>query len=338
MLKRFFLAVLLSFCGALLLADRADEEKLLKLIPSDAEGYLSVDVTDWLTIPAVSKRIKDNPETAKLRAKFGVGPEDLGALAGWGRGDDLVVLAAWRKKVTPEQLFKAPDFTCTKVTVEGTVFYNCVSTKFGKPARKSKSGKMKPGKKAKFCLTVLPGNVFCLMKDAAVGGRYVKTIREKKTGIVFPPSLTGSLRGVLKTDRPDLPVSAARLGCRVTHGPKAVLEGFLSVTTKSPEEASQLSSQGMLMTNMMLASAMQDDQDLAVDLARCLKFGASGSDCTLKIKIPGELLERLGDFAAEQAEQRKAAMTRKPAQPAAGPAAKPAAQPAAQPVAKPAAK
>ena len=336
MLKRFFLIALLSFCGALLLADKADESKLLKLIPANAEGVLSVDVTDWLTLPAVSKRLKNNSDIAKLRAQFGVGPEDLGALAGWGKGDDWAVLVAWRRNVTPEQLFKAPDFTCGKATVDGTVFYNISTVKPVRPAKKSKSGKVKPGKTLNFWLTVLPGNVFCFVADAPAGSRYVKAIREKKTGIVFPPSIAGSLRGVLRTDRPDLPQSA-RIGCRVTRGPKAVLEGVVSVTMKSPEEAAQLSSQGMLMTNMMLASAMQDDPDLAVDLVKCLKFGASGSECTLKIKIPGELLERLGDFAAEQARQRKASKSARPAaRPAGTPAAKPAARPAGTPAAKPA--
>ena len=325
MLKRFFLAALLSFCGALLLADSADETKLLNLVPADAEGVLSVDVTDWLTIPAVSKQLKGNSDVAKFRTKFGIGPEDLGALAAWGKGDDWAVLAAWRRNVTPEQLFKAPDFTCAKVTVEGTVFYNVSTVKPVKPGKKGKHGKT-----VNFWLTVLPGNVFCFVSDATVGGRYVKTIKGKKAGFVFPATVAGSLRGVLKVDRPDMPKSA-RLGCRVTHGPKAVLEGVFSVTMNSPEEASQLSSQAMLTTNMVLASTMQDDPDLAVDLVKCLKFGASGPECTLNIRIPGELLERFGDFAAKQAEQKKAA---KPARKAAKPAAQPAAQPAAKPASK----
>ena len=331
MLKRFFLIALLSFCGALLLADKADESKLLKLIPADAEGVLSVDMTDWLTIPAVSKQLKASSDVAKLRAELGIAPEDLGAFAGWGKGDDLVALIAWRKNVTPEQLFKAPDFTCTKTTVEGAVFYNVVSKKAVKPGKKGKNGKVKPGKKAKFCLTVLPGNVFCFVENTEVGGRYMKVIKAGKTGFAFPPTVTGSLRGILKkmANHPELP-EGAFLGLRVTHGPKAVLEGIVSATMKSPEEAAQLSAQGQAVTNMVLLGALQDDQDLALDLVRCLKFKASGAECTLKIKIPGELLERFGDFAAEQVEQKKAAKAKPAGQPAARPAAAPAAKPAAK--------
>ena len=336
MLKRFFLIALLSFCGALLLADKADEAKLLKLIPANAEGVLSVDVTDWLTIPAVSKQLKSNAGIAKLRADFGIGPEDLGAFAAWGGGDDWAVLAAWRKNVTPEKLFKAPHFTCAKVTVEGAVFYNISTVKAIRPGKKSKSGKRKPGKTLNFWLTVLPGNVFCFVQNAAVGGRYLKSVKAGKTGYAYPQTVTGSLRGIVKNDRrPDLPVTAARFGFFMTRTPKMVLEGILSVTVKSAEEAAQLSSQGMLMTNMMLASAMQDDPDLAVDLVKCLRFNASGPECSLAVKIPGELLERLGEFAARQAEQRMAAKARKAAKPAAQPAAQPAAEQSAKPAAKP---
>ena len=98
MLKRFFLIALLSFCGALLLADKADEARLLKLIPADAEGVLSVDLTDWLTIPAVSKQLA-GPDAARLRKEFGIGAEDLGAFAGWAGGDDWAFLVALRKNV-----------------------------------------------------------------------------------------------------------------------------------------------------------------------------------------------------------------------------------------------
>ena len=340
MLKRFFLVALLSFCGALLLADKADESKLLKLIPANAEGVLSVDVTDWLTIPAVSKQLKSNPGIPKLRAEFGIGPEDLGALAAWAGGDDWAVLAAWRRNVTPEQLFKAPHFTCAKATVEGAVFYNISTVKAIRPGKKSKSGKRKPGKTLNFWLTVLPGNVFCFVQNAAVGSRYLKSVKAGKTGYAYPQTVTGSLRGIVKNDRrPDLPVTAARFGFLVTRTPKMVLEGILSVTVRSAEEAAQLSSQGMLMTNMMLASTMQDDPDLAVDLVKCLRFNASGPECSLKVKIPGELLERFGAFAAKQAEQKMAAKARKAAaKSAARPAAKPAAQPAAKPASQPAAK
>lgn len=330
MLKRFFLAALLSFCGALLLADRADETKLLKLVPADAEGVLSVDVTDWLTIPAVSRQLKSNSDVAKFRAEFGIAPEDLGAMTGWGKGDDLVLLLAWRRNVTPEQLFKAPRFTCTKVTVDGTVFYDI--------RKKAGSGK----KKVNFWLTVLPGNVFCFVQDSAVGSRYMKVVKGGKTGFSFPPTVSGSLRGVLKkiANRPEMP-EGALLGLRVTHGPKAVLDGSVSVTMKSSEEAAQLSAQAQAATNMVLIGAMQDDQDLALDLVRCLKFSASGAVCTLKMKIPGELIEKFGEFAAKQAEQKKAAKAaRKAAKPAAKPA-KPAvkpAKPAAKPASKPASK
>lgn len=310
MLKRFFLIALLSFCGALLLADKADESKLLKLIPADAEGVLSVDVTDWLTVPAVSRQLKSSSDVAAFRKTYGFGPEDLGAFAGWGKGDDLVVLLAWRKKVTPEQLFRAPNFTCAKTAVEGDVFYNIRKT----------GG---PGKKANFWLTVLPGNVFCFAQDAAVGGRCLKAVKEGKTGFAFPPTVTGSLRGILKkiANRPELPEGAV-LGFRATHGPKAVLSGTVAVTMKTPEEAAQLAAQGQTATSMVLIGAMQDDQDLALDLVRCLKFKASGSECTLNVKIPGELLERFGDFAAKQAEQKKAEKAQKAAKPAAQPAAK----------------
>ena len=186
MLKRFFLVALLSFCGTLLLADKADEAKLLKLIPADAEGVLSVDVTDWLTIPAVSKQLKSNTGIAKLRSEFGVGPEDLGAFAAWGAGDDWAVLAAWRKSVTPEQLFKAPHFTCAKATVDGAVFYNIGTVKAIRPGKKGKHGKRKPGKTLNFWLTVLPGNVFCLVQDAAAGSRYLKSVKAAKTGFAYP--------------------------------------------------------------------------------------------------------------------------------------------------------
>ncbi|MBQ7694158.1 MAG: hypothetical protein IJT50_03455 [Lentisphaeria bacterium] len=337
MLKRFFLIALLSFCGALLLADKADEARLLKLIPAGAEGVLSVDLTDWLTIPAVAKQLKSNAGIAKLRADFGVGPEDLGAFAAWGGGDDWAVLVAWRKNVTPEQLFKAPHFTCAKATIEGSVFYNISTVKAVKPGKKGKHGKRKHGKTLNFWLTVLPGNVFCFVQDAAAGNRYLKSIAGSKAGFAFPQAVTGSLRGVLKADRrPDLPCKGGQFGFQVTRTPKTVLEGILSVTVKSAEEAAQLSSQGMLMTNMMLASAMQDDPDLAVDLVKCLRFNASGPECSLTVKIPGELLERLGEFAAQQAEQKMAEKARKAAKPAAQPAAKTAAKPAAKPAAEPA--
>ena len=87
MTKRFSLiaVLLLVFCAAAF-ADRADEAKLLKMIPADAEGVLSADVTDWLAHPVVQKELAGNPELAKFRAKLGAGPEDIGAVAAWGRG------------------------------------------------------------------------------------------------------------------------------------------------------------------------------------------------------------------------------------------------------------
>ena len=134
--KRLSVIVALFFCLTLsLFAGKADEKKLLKLVPAGAEAIVSVDTTDWLTLPALKKGLAESPDVALFQKKTGLRPEDLGAALFWAKEETWALVTLWKKPFSPEKLFRAPDFLCSKVTMNGETLYNVTSVK---PVKKKK--------------------------------------------------------------------------------------------------------------------------------------------------------------------------------------------------------
>lgn len=306
MVKRLS-ALLVLFAALISAAAQSDEKKLLDLVPAGSEGVVSVNMTDWTSVPAVRKGLTESREVAALTGKAGLSLLDLGALAFWWKGDDWAFLTAWRKPFDPGKCFAAPHFVCGKARIKGITLYHVNSIR--KPVPEKKKSKRKRSAELSFWCTVLPGNVVGFFSDSAAALRAVGMMKGAK-GFVFPMQASGSLRGVAKGGK--LPVAGALLSCRMTGAQRSDFSGFLSVELNSAEEAANLKGQGMMMCNLMLIQSMQSDPELAAELMRCLRFDSSGSNVSLTAVIPGDVLKRLGEFAAAQAEKRKNSRVRSP--------------------------
>jgi hypothetical protein len=92
---------------------------------------------------------------------------------------------------------------------------------------------------------------------------------------------------------------------------------MLQATMNSPQEAEQMQGQAMLMCNLLLVQAMQNEPELATDLIKQMKFNVTDSVVTLNVLLPGELLDRLGKFAAKKSLQKSVRKKQKKTTPAA---------------------
>jgi hypothetical protein len=294
--KRLSVIVALFFCLTLsLFAGKADEKKLLKLVPAGAEAVVSVDITDWLTLPALKKGLAESPDAALIRKKTGVSPDDLSAALFWAKEDTWALVIQVKKPFEPEKLFRAPDFRCVKVTAEGETLYNVSSVK---PVKVKKVQK----KPVSFWIGRLPGNTVVFSQDAAMISQALKEMKSNPKGFVFPADVTGSLRGVVKGGQ--LPMQQLLIGCQMTGKERDAFSGVLHAAMNSQQEAEQMQGQAMLMCNLLLVQLMQNEPDLAADLMKQLKFSVKENVISLNVVLPGALLDRLGKFAAKRSLQK----------------------------------
>lgn len=301
MKKRFFAIIWIFFAFAFVLdASRIDEQMLLKKVPVGADWVISADVSAWLELPAVKKRIAENRDLAEFQKSTSLEPGDLSALLLWGSGEKFALLTAWKKKVDPEKLFQKPYFSCSGKVISGIKVWDVKSV--SSATAKSKRGK-RP-RHLEFRIAVLSANVMVFFQNNSDIAGMLKLMKNS-LGITFPAAAVGSLRGFLRNGQPPMP-EQAWLSCRMTGKNKSDLQGTVSVTAKNAEEAAQMCGQAMLMTNIILSGAMQNDPKLAADIVQSLKFNANGRNVTLKFNIAAALLERIGNFAAEKAKEKKA--------------------------------
>ncbi|MBR2374607.1 MAG: hypothetical protein IKA87_10305 [Lentisphaeria bacterium] len=294
MIKRLFavIAIFLLF-PAVLTAGKSDEQKLLKLVPTGAKGVISADLSAWLCLPVVQKKLAESREIWK---NYGFEITDIGAILFWGNEEKWALLTAYKKGVEPGKLFPAPYFSCVSSETGGVRVWR-VSAQGTLPQRKRGT------RQVSFQATVMQRNILCILPDNADAAEIVKLMKSA-CGVKYPAAAAGSLRGVLRNGKPPMPEKAV-LSCRMTGKQKSDLEGFLSLTVGTPEEASQLCAQGMLMTNLLLVGAMQNDPQLAADIVQCLKFASSQNNVSIKFSLKAELLERIGKFVSEEAREKR---------------------------------
>ena len=302
MVKRLsvIFAVFFAFCS-LLTADQADEKKLLSKVPHGAEVVLSVDMTQWLQLPALKKGLTESRDVAVFYRNSQLQPADISAITFWMKDETMALLVALKKKFYPEKVFSAPRFICRKSNVSGVVLYDVESTEVPRAARKHQV------KKIAFAVALLPGNTIAFFADSAAAAGALKVMKGK-TGFSFPAKVTGSLRGMAGGGK--LPVKEAFLYCCMTGAAQKDFSGTLDVQTASAEEAEQLKGQVMLMFNMFLFQYMQKKPELATEILQAVKFDSAGDRISVKASLSAALLDRLGAFAAT----RKAMTKRKAAE------------------------
>ena len=294
--KRLSVIVALFFSLTLsLFAGKADEKKLLKLVPAGAEAVVSVDITDWLTLPALKKGLAESPEAALIQKTTGLRPEDLSAALFWAKEDTWALVVQMKKSFEPEKFFTAPDFRCVKVTAEGETLYNVSSAK---PVRSRKAAKQP----VRFWIGRLPGSAVVFSQDAAMISQALKEMKNTPKGFVFPADMKGSIRGIVKGGK--LPLQQLLIGCQMTGKERDAFSGVLHAVMNSQQEAEQMQGQAMLMCNLLLVQLMQDEPDLATDLMKQLKFSVKENVVSLNVVLPGALLDRLGKFAAKRSLQK----------------------------------
>ena len=295
-----FVFVTVSLFGA-----KADEERLLKLIPVDAKSVLSVDITAVSSHPAFKKGMTESPELNALTKNTGLGPQNIGALTAWGEGDSWVVLTAWDKPFDPAKAFKAPDFLCGKAQIDGKTVYNIVPNNL--PAGK-KSGKRGLKKNHTFWVAVLPGNVVAFAKDPGSALRALKSSPAKS--FRFPEKLVGTFRGVFEDE--SMGLGKSEVSCSMTGPMQRDLAAHLKLGTQSPQMAEQLRGQLLMMLNLIMIKTMQGDPELGGELLQQLKSGTQGNDVTFDVVLPGALLDRLVKFAGAQSQKKKMRRSAKP--------------------------
>lgn len=301
MVKRFFAIIsVLVFSASVLAGARADEQKLLKMVPSGASAVISADISPWLELPAVKKRIAESRDLAVFQNTTSLKPADLSAVLLWVNDKNWALLTAWKKSVDPQKLFVPPYFSCSGSRVAGVKVWHVKSKADAKLSGKRK----RSGRSKAFQAVLLPGNVMAFCDEAADIAEMLKMMKNSK-GVKFPAAANGALRGVLCSGKPPMP-EQAWLSCRMTGKNKSDLQGMVSVTMASAEEAAQMCGQAMLMSNILLAGAMQNDPQLAADIVQSLKFKANGKEITLNFTLPASLLERIGKLASEKAKEKKA--------------------------------
>ena len=307
--KRLSVIVALFFCLTLsLFAGKADEKKLLKLVPAGAEAVLSVDITDWLNLPALKKGLAESPDMALIRKKTGLCPDDLSAALFWAKGDTWAFVISMKKPFDPEKLFRAPDFRCVKVTAAGETLYNVSSVKPVKVKKKTRQP-------VAFWIGRLPGNAVVFSQEAVMISQALKEMKSNPEGFVFPADVTGSLRGVVKGGK--LPLQQLLIGCRMTGKKRDAFSAVLRAAMNSQQEAEQMQGQAMLMCNLLLVQLMQDEPELATDLMKQLKFSVKDNVISLNVFLPEALLDRLGKFAAKRSLQKSVRKKTKKTVPAA---------------------
>ena len=300
-MKKGFSVIVASFVflTVSLFGAKADEERLLKLIPVDAQSVLSVDITAVSSHPAFKKGMTESPEINALTKNTGLGPQNIGALTAWGDGESWVILTAWNKPFDPAKAFKAPDFLCGKTQINGKTVYNIVPNNL--PAGQ-KSGTRGLKKNHTFWVALLPGNVVAFAKDSTAALRALKSSPAKS--FRFPEKLEGTFRGVFSSE--SMGLGKSEFSCRMVGPMQRDLSAHLKLGTQSPQMAEQLRGQLLMMLNLVMIQTMQNEAELAGELMKQLKSGISGNDVTFDIVLPGALLERLGKFAGTQVKKQKA--------------------------------
>lgn len=281
---------------AVLTADQADEKKLLSKVPAGADVVLSVDVTQWLKLPALKKGLSESRDVAVLCRNSQLQPADISAIAFWLKGENMALLAALKKEFQPEKVFAAPRFVCQKSSVSGVVLYNVKSSELPRAAKKRRM------KEVAFTVTVLPGNVVAFFSDSIAAVNVLKQMQGKK-GYAFPAHMKGSLRGAAKGGNIP-PLREAFLSCSMTGVNQGDFSGTLTARVGTAEEAEQLKGQAMLMFNMVLFQYMQKKPELATELLQAFKFDSAGDKVSVKASLSVALLARLGEFAAAQKSDR----------------------------------
>ena len=116
MKKRLSAILLILFAlSAVLTANIVDEKRLLNMVPADAEAVVSVNATEWFTLPVVQKSLSESRATSELLRQTGITFTDLTAAVFWSKGSDMVLLGTWKRKFDPEKIFIAPRFICKKI-------------------------------------------------------------------------------------------------------------------------------------------------------------------------------------------------------------------------------
>ena len=295
-----FVFVTVSLFGA-----RADEERLLKLIPVDAKNVLSVDITAVSNHPAFKKGMTESPEINALTKNTGLGPQNIGALTAWGEEGNWVILTAWDKPFDPAKAFKAPDFLCGKTQIDGKTVYNIVPNNL--PAGK-KSGKRGLKKNHTFWVALLPGNAVAFAKDSTSALRALKSAPAKS--FRFPEKLEGTFRGVFEDET--MGFGKSEVSCSMTGPMQRDLSLHLKLGTQSPQMAEQIRGQLLMMLNLVMIKTMQNEPELAGELLKQIKSGTQGNKVTFDIVLPGALLDRLIKFAGAQSQKKKMRRSAKP--------------------------
>lgn len=307
--KRF--SVIIALCCLLmfsLFAGSAAEKKLLSLVPANAEGVLSIDLDAWLALPAVRKSLTESPDVSILKKRTGLVPSDLNGAVFWGSEGAWTLLVSTKKPFDPAKFFKAPEYICKKTTVDGKNLYTVTPPK----VRPRKKGR-KPRQNS-FCVVMLTPGVTAFFQDPVQASACLKAMK-KPQGYTFPRNLKGSIRGFVARGKG---FEKVVLNCSMTGPKKDTFFGTLCVTFPSAQQAEEMRGQAMLMCNLLIIQSMKDNPELGTELMQQLKFDVQGADLVLTVKLPAELMERVGQYAAKQKLKRKS----KPAPKAVSPAAK----------------
>ena len=291
MIKRFSVTVVLFFVLTLsLFAGKADEKKLLALVPAAADSVLSVDLSAWFAMPAVKRGMAESPEIALLKKKTGLTPENIKALVFWGREGAWTLLVSADKPFDPVKFFAAPEYVCRKSVIEGADVYTVSSPK----AATGKKQKRK--RQNSFCVTVLPNNVTAFFQDTAQATTCLKLLKGKK-GYAFPAAVEGTVRGVIGKGHG---FEKAVISCAMTGAAKDVFSATFRVTLPTAQQAEEMRGQGMLMLNLLLIQSMKNAPELAADLAKQINFDVKDQDIIIKADLPAALIERLSKYAAQK--------------------------------------
>ncbi len=303
MKKRLSAILLIIFAlSAVLAATPVDEKRLLKMVPADAEAVVSVNATEWFSLPVVQKSLSESPAAPEFLRQTGISFTDLTAAVFWCRGGDMALLGIWKRKFDPERIFLAPRFTCKKVQREGRNFYFVKSAPVpGKKSRRKQTSR-------EFWVASLPGGVTGFFSSFEMAAGFEKMAKGAKA-FVFPASAQGALRAFARGGK--LPVKEFALSCSMTGAKRSDFSAFASCECATPEEAAALRSQMMLMCNLMLVQSMQNAPELAAELIQKLKFDVSGNRLFLTVVLPEKMLKELGDFAQKEAAKKKLRRNRK---------------------------
>lgn len=308
MVKRFSVIVVLCCLLTIsLFAGSAAEKKLLSLVPANADGVLSIDLGAWLNLPAVRKTLTESPDISILKKRTGLVPTDLNGAVFWGSKGAWTFLVSTKKPFDPAKFFKAPEYICKKTTVDGKTLYTVTTPKI----RSGKKGKKT--RQYSFCVVMLTPGVTAFFQDPVQASVCLKAMK-KPQGYTFPGNIKGSVRGFIAGGKE---FDKLTVSCFMAGPQKDVFCGTLRITFASAQQAEEMRGQAMLMCNLLLIQSMKDNPELGTELMQQLNFDVQGTDVVLTVKLPPELMERLGKYAAKQKLKRKSKPTPKAVSPAA---------------------